>query len=79
MIEYRIRRHNLGSKHAEANKLVAEVYCSDCGVAVCIAETDTWPPSGPVTLFISRGWPEPEIVGDEVFCGECGGVTTSRG
>lgn len=79
--EYVIRRKLADESPADASKgagkLVAEVTCVDCGVIVCIAQTDDWPPTGRVTLHIGTDWPQPQIDGDAVLCGDCGGETTN--
>jgi hypothetical protein len=80
-IDYRIRRKQPDETPAEASKdrgkLVSSVTCTDCGVLVCIAQTDDWPPTGVVTLHVGTDWPEPQIFGDLVLCGDCGGPTSN--
>jgi len=82
MIDYKIRRRQSHETTAEASngagKLVAEVTCTNCGVIVCIAQTDDWPPTGTVTLHVGTDWPEPQIFGDFILCGDCGGPTTNE-
>jgi hypothetical protein len=80
-VPYVVRRKQADESPSDAakgaGKLVAEVTCQDCGVIVCVAQTDDWPPTGTVTLHIGTDWTEPQIVGNSILCGDCGGATTN--
>jgi hypothetical protein len=82
VIDFRIRRRaEREDAHEVAERtygeLVAEIVCMDCLNVVCIAQCDDWPPHGPVTLHIGTDWTDPVIADDAVYCGDCGGLTTT--